>query len=115
MAKKCKTDLGEVWVSQVGGSLDGAFDVQNEDSAGNFDGIHSGDKIRGVCNGTHITFRRPATNSRYEYSGKFSSNGKKISGKRSNLKKKSTQATEDDEWEGSKTVTLFSKKPRNRR
>jgi hypothetical protein len=114
MAKKCNTDLGEAWVSTIASSLDGAFTVTNEDAAGNFEGIHSGDKIRGVCTGTHISYRRPTTRPVFEYSGKFNPAKNKIKGKRSAVQRDGNRLTEDEEWEGVKTTTLVNTKPSRR-
>jgi len=105
MANKCKTKRDEIWVCWItkqGEMPEGAFNVETEDEEGNFEGFHSGEKIKGSCDGTRITFRRPATSSRFEYTGKFSPNGKKINGKRRSLRKR-RQVEED--WEGVKTTT----------
>ena len=114
MGKKCHTDDTEVWISTVGGRLDGAFSITSEDEDGNFEGLYSGVRIKGTCTGTHITFNRPATSPVHVFSGRFNGAGDRIRGTRSSAKR-SAKAPPDEEWEGTKTTTLLNPKGKNKR
>ena len=115
MGEKCHTKDGEIWVSTVGGRPDGAFTITSEDGAGNFEGIHSGVRIKGTCTGTHITYNRPATSPVHVYSGRFNGSGDRIRGTRTSARRAVKAPADDEDWEGTKTTTLLNAKTRKKR
>lgn len=109
-AYECRTDpiLLESWVSKVGGSGDGRYLIDEEDSLGYFNGLHlpSAERIFGRCSGNGIWFVRPADDPIYMFKGKFAG-AKKLKGKRNGismtLRKQAVPKTlAADDWEADK-------------
>lgn len=112
MGTLCKTSDEEAWEYKVQHVKEGVFTADKENAEGYFEGVFfeggKQEKIIGKCDGTVIYFLRPAERPRYYYAGTFDGDDKIIKGRRVGLPAFGEKIQDDEEWEGTKTITFIA-------